>query len=155
MGERLPTVTRHSVRTVALGGLLAAGPTACGTAGSEPPPSRHESPSKPVESHPVGPALQPPITTAGLAEISGTAPNDIWAVGSHGTTVHYNGKLWTVVPSGTTVDLLGVYTSGSRDAWAVGDTEVVLRWDGAAWSPVIAPSSGVLIGVWGSSQSDV
>lgn len=156
MGETLPGVARYPVPTVALTGLFAAAVTACGSTASEPPPSGHDSTPKPVESRPVaGPQLQPPITTLGLAEISGTASNDIWAVGSKGVTVHYNGKLWSVVPSGTSVDLLGVYTSGNKDAWAVGDTEVVLRWDGSSWSPVVASSSGVLIGVWGSSQSDV
>src|SRR5881392_1601699 len=142
MGETLPSVTRHSVPTVALAGFLAAGATACGSTASEPPPSGHTSRPAPVQSKPLaGPSLQAPITTAGLAEISGTEANDIWAVGSKGTTVHYDGKRWSVVPSGTTVDLLGVYTSGAKDAWAVGDTEVVLRWEGSAWSPVIAPSS--------------
>src|ERR1041385_3633461 len=119
MGERLPAVTRHSLRTVAMAVLVAAGATACGSTPSEPPISGHASRPRPVEAQrPAGSALQPPITTAGLAEISGTASNDIWAVGSKGAAVHYDGKRWSVVPSGTTVDLLGVYTSGPTDARA-------------------------------------
>jgi hypothetical protein len=120
-------------------------------------PVEHEGMQEPPPADAAAPAAAKPapITSAGFAEISGHAPDDVWAVGSAGATAHYDGHKWSLVPSGTDMNLLGVWTAGAGDAWAVGDSEVMLRWDGHAWSPVIAPGSGVLIGVWGSGMSDV
>ena len=45
--------------------------------------------------------------------------NDAWAVGGGGTTLHWNGTVWSSVPSGTTETLYGVWGSGPNDVWAV------------------------------------
>jgi hypothetical protein len=140
-----------------LGWVLFAVQTACSSANpTAPKVTRDELPgSDAAPPKATAPAKQAPITSAGFAEISGHAADDIWTVGSMGATAHYDGKQWSLFPSGIDTNLLGVWNAGANEAWAVGDNEVMLRWDGKAWSPVIAPSVGVLIGVWGSGLSDV
>lgn len=134
--------------------LMSAG---CGADASSPERTGAPKPTRDGTSDEPAPSIeaQAPITMSSFSEISGRAPDDIWTVGADGVTAHYDGKSWSVVPSGTTENLLGVWTAAKDDAWAVGDTEVLIHWDGSSWSPVVAPASGVLIGVWGSSSSDV
>jgi hypothetical protein len=158
--EETPNPVNRSLLLLAASACLAvAHTTGCAAAatGSESAePGEHidtkDPPAAPADATTPKPA---PITTAGFAEISGHAANDVWAVGSMGVTAHYDGKKWSLVPSGTDINLLGVWTAGEGEAWTVGDSEVMLRWDGKAWSQVLAPGSGVLIGIWGSGQSDV
>lgn len=52
--------------------------------------------------------------------IYGTAPDNIYAVGERGLILHYDGAVWSRVPSGTTKTLYGVWASPGRDAWIVG-----------------------------------
>src|SRR5260221_2426316 len=146
---RQPMAPRVALAFACAGITLVCG---CGNASSSSAP---EKPHHKVAESPPAPALQEPVTSASLAEISGSAADDIWVVGELGTTLHYDGTTWSLVPSGVTTNLLGVWTGGASDAWAVGEGEIVLRWDGTSWSPALSPSAGVLIGVWGSSAEDV
>jgi len=63
----------------------------------------------------------------------GLAPDDIWLVGLGGAAWHWDGKLWTSVPTGTTEPLFSVWGAGSRDVWVAGEARVMFRWDGTAW----------------------
>jgi hypothetical protein len=51
-----------------------------------------------------------------LRAIMGTAANDVWTVGDHGTVLRWNGHAWSSVPSGTEADLLAV--APTHDGWA-------------------------------------
>ena len=42
--------------------------------------------------------------------------------------LHWNGSVWTSVPSGTSNDLYAVWGSGPSAAWAMGDGGTILRW---------------------------
>jgi hypothetical protein len=53
-------------------------------------------------------------------------------VGQVGEIVHWDGKTWTAVASGTTADLASVWGSGPDDVWSVGWDGTILRWDGKA-----------------------
>jgi hypothetical protein len=99
-----------------------------------------------------------------LTSVSGTAANDIWAVGyssditgiSASLVEHWNGTAWAIVPSpnpGTpssdSVKLLGVAAQSAGSAWAIGsdyaadsthEAPVIERWNGAAWSLITSPS---------------
>lgn len=55
-----------------------------------------------------------------LSAIWGASEKDIWAVGSFGTILHYDGADWALEDSGVeSVDLTSVWGSGA-DVWAVG-----------------------------------
>ena len=62
-----------------------------------------------------------------IQSIAGTSASDIWAVGAAGTTLHYDGQAWTLVPSGTTSNLSGVWAVAPNDVWAVGDDGVIVH----------------------------
>jgi hypothetical protein len=76
-------------------------------------------------------------TTGGgaLYGIWGAAANDIFAVGSGGRILRYNGTTWTPMTSPVTTTLVRVSGSGPNDVWAVGDT-TLLHFNGTAWSKV-------------------
>lgn len=89
------------------------------------------------------------------------SPNDVWAVGGPlnygagtGTlTLHWDGMVWSIVPSIQPPDtrfvtLMGVAASGSSDVWAVGSQNasssqllqpLVEHWDGVAWHIIPSP----------------
>ena len=49
-----------------------------------------------------------------VTKIWGTSMNDLYFVGSKGTIVHYDGKNWKKIESGTTTDLTDVYGDGDN-----------------------------------------
>ncbi len=120
-------------------------------------------------------------TFAILFRVFARAHDDVWAVGlknhigGFSTTLieHFDGNVWTVVPSvngGDSVNILfGVTATAANDAWAVGYSQVLSHkmiqsplaehWDGKRWSSVpTAPTrqpNTVLQGVTARSASDV
>jgi hypothetical protein len=87
-----------------------------------------------------------------LNGVSGTGPDDVWAVGSyelngvyHPLVEHWDGHAWRLsnAPVG---ELSQVAARTPDDVWAVGVTTgpqpVVLHWNGAVWSsvPLTAPA---------------
>ncbi|MFI0354319.1 WD40/YVTN/BNR-like repeat-containing protein [Actinomadura sp. 9N407] len=88
------------------------------------------------------PASLPSITKGKLLAVSGTAPDDLWAVGAAdraGLIMHYDGHTWTRVPSPTTrFPLSDVVALSPSEAWAVG-RDRVLHWNGRKWSNTKTP----------------
>jgi hypothetical protein len=100
-----------------------------------------------------------------LKDVSGTGPDDVWAVGHRviesgehldflSLVEHWNGSQWTLVTRfvpGHTLD--GVVALAPDDVWAVGTDAirgVVAHWNGNDWSLVPSPSpdnSGALADV--------
>ena len=81
-----------------------------------------------------------------LNAVWGAGPADAWIVGDNGTILHWNGKVWSAVASGTSKSLSSVWGSGAQDVWAVGGAGTTLHFDGATWSSVQSrecpPTSG-------------
>ena len=70
-------------------------------------------------------AIESP-TRQNLLAIWGLAPDDVWAVGDHGTVLHWDGEGWTWRDSGTDALLHGVW--GTTDAvYVVGHDGTILR----------------------------
>ena len=44
-----------------------------------------------------------------IGTVWGTSSSDVFAVGRQGTIIHYNGKVWATLTSGTTDDLYGIW----------------------------------------------
>ncbi|MHB8790442.1 MAG: BACON domain-containing protein [Desulfobulbaceae bacterium] len=121
----------------------------------------------------VPPVVPPPVTGPGdksrqikwtsteifqgmsLQGIWGESATRLFAVGSEGAILRYNGKGWARMESGVTESLFGIWGSSAVDIYAVGEHGVVLHYDGSGWSPlpVIVPET--LRAVWGSSAVDV
>lgn len=95
-----------------------------------------------------------------LHGVSGSGPNDVWAVGtyvnrgeptgtSHPLAMHWNGSGWSqvTVPASGNAILYAVTTISPTDAWAVGSkngyhTPVAYHWNGVAWTEVPTPPVG-------------
>ncbi|HEX8600638.1 MAG TPA: hypothetical protein VF952_19245 [Chloroflexia bacterium] len=94
--------------------------------------------------------------------VSGTSPDDLWAVGSFAAfaaatmtstqpIMHWDGNQWTVVDTGVEnaelLRLTDVLTFSPKDVWAVGFKRMVdgphapasLHWNGSTWSEVSFP----------------
>ncbi|MFO0579914.1 MAG: hypothetical protein U1A78_38575 [Polyangia bacterium] len=80
-----------------------------------------------------------PSIASTLYRTWGAAAKDVWAVGSFGTLLHYDGAAWAQVASGTMATLTELHGSGASDVWAGGTSGTVLHYDGTAWTPATLP----------------
>jgi hypothetical protein len=102
-------------------------------------------------------------TNSVLSSVWGSAPDDVWAVGSEAANdsiQHWNGAKWSSFSMGTQIGLTGVWGSDRDDVWAVGGTaggSKLLHWDGASWSKVTTGLgfTAKLNAVWGSDAEDL
>ena len=69
--------------------------------------------------------------------------------------LHYDGKGWSDMASGTDTELHDVWGTSSSDVFAVGSGGVILHYDGNSWTSMPSGTASDLYGVWGSSSSDV
>jgi len=76
----------------------------------------------------------------------GSSASDIWAVGSEGCVVHFDGKAWRQLPSITSHNLTAVAGAAADDVWAVGAEGVVLHYDGHNWTETESTEGRVLLG---------
>jgi hypothetical protein len=95
-------------------------------------------------------------TTPGrLNDVWGASESDVFAVGSGGTVLHYDGLVWAEMASGTTEDLYAVWGTSVDNAVAVGAGGVILRFNGQAWFSMGSGTTKTIHDVWGSSVNDV
>ena len=82
-------------------------------------------------------------TRVSVMSISGSGPNDVWAVGSHRTILHYDGQAWEKgeleADAGRTYTLRSVWAGSASDVWVADGIYVrhANGWNGAAnteWS---------------------
>ena len=66
----------------------------------------------------------------GLSAIWGSSPSDIYAVGTRGVIIHYDGSSWNEMDSGTENDLLAVWGSSANDIYIAGADGTILHYDG-------------------------
>lgn len=71
-----------------------------------------------------------PITKGSLFDVWGSSSKDVWAVGSSGIILHFDGQSWTSVPSGTTQSLNAVWGSGTNNVWVGSSTQLMLHGGG-------------------------
>ncbi len=80
----------------------------------------------------------------------------LWAVGTSGTILHFDGSSWRTPSSGTTVTLNAIFGFDANDIWAAGEGGTILHFDGTSWSPVsVAGYDGKLTSIWGAASTDV
>ncbi|MEN8575489.1 hypothetical protein, partial [Klebsiella pneumoniae] len=51
----------------------------------------------------------------------GDTASNVWAVGTGGTLLRYNGTAWAVQPSPVTTTLSAIHGTSATDIWAAGD----------------------------------
>lgn len=128
---------------------------------------RSATPTEPSTRRPLGGqslasiSEQHRVTNNDLDGVWGTSSSDVFVVGANGTILHYDGRSWTAMESGTTQGLYAVWGSSSNDVYAVGYGGTVLHYDGTSWSstPIPYPRGGNetrdLYAVWGTGPNDI
>ena len=95
-----------------------------------------------------------------IRSMCGRSPSDVWAVGLGATVLHWDGTLWSIVPTGlvagTSHDLIDVWCSPGGSVWAVGD-EAVLRLRNGTVTNVAPAGSDIwrFMSVGGTAEDDV
>jgi hypothetical protein len=90
-----------------------------------------------------------------LQALWGSRQSDVWAAGSRGTLLHWDGEGFAIASSGTSENLNGMWGSSSSDVWVVGDNGTILRRQGEVWLPNSSGTGVGLNAVWGSARDDV
>lgn len=104
-----------------------------------------------------------PTRGASLFSVWGSSASDVWAVGSGGTILHFDGQAWARVPTTTSETFHSVWGSGAGDVWVAASTHLVLHgsgWDGGASGftnvpPDATASVATLYGLGGSGPNDL
>ncbi len=93
------------------------------------------------------PGLDRPLPA--LFKVWGTSAGNVFAVGSSGVAIRWDGSAWSQTLTGAPDDLISVWGSGPEDIVAVGGRRngIVARWDGSAWTSTTLRTAG-LNGVW-------
>ena len=68
-----------------------------------------------------------------LEDVWGSSSSDVFAVGWSGTILHYEGREWSEMASGTTGVLKSVWGASPSDVFVAGRYETILHYDGHAW----------------------
>ena len=105
-----------------------------------------------------GPPAKGTADVRSLSSLKAFATDDVWAVGSKDFdynqntsstfTIHWDGTVWSEVPSpnvGDSNGLSSVDGAAPNDIWAVGGTNLgglAMHWDGAVWTLVPMPVTG-------------
>ena len=82
--------------------------------------------------------------------------DQLFAAGTHGTVVQFDGSTWKIHETGVSVTLKAIFGLSETDVWAAGDGGTVIHFDGHAWSPVLVGQyGGALNAIWGAASDDV
>ncbi len=107
----------------------------------------------------TGPVASYTYLTSGLTPVLysvwGASPSDVWAVGTGGSALHYDGHTVSPVTIGEDVTLYDVWGTAPDQIWAVGEAGTALRWSGAAWVPFPAGTVSTLRAVFATAPDDV
>jgi hypothetical protein len=87
----------------------------------------------------------------------GSAPNDVWVVGSKGFAAHYDGSKWDTHRADTLLALFSVWGTGPNDVWAGNAGTAMFHWQGTSWEPstLAEGDSRAVIAMSGNSQGEI
>jgi hypothetical protein len=95
-----------------------------------------------------------PTSTITFNSVWGTGPSNLYAVGTSGVILRFDGTSWTQQPSDTSVELRSIAGTSPSDLVAVGDLGTVLRSNGVSWSAVTSPVTAKLHSTWVGPSGD-
>jgi hypothetical protein len=99
-------------------------------------------------------------TEENLAAVWVAALGDAYAVGDHGTLLHYDGLVWSPIADvpglDASVSLIGIWGQAEpRDIYLLGSSRQVFHFSGGTWSMSMPPSANVVSALTARSPSDV
>lgn len=104
---------------------------------------------------PAGWAPMPSVTAETLNGISGSAPDDLWAVGNHATIVHFDGISWRLVSTGTRSTDFRSASSPERGLLVLAGSDGLYQFEGGALTTLHAPARFSFKHVKASSRSSI
>ena len=69
-----------------------------------------------------------------LDDVWGSGSSDVWVVDQGGSTMHFDGKAWSIVASSSPGALNAVHGTSSSDVWSAGVGGTINHWDGTTWT---------------------
>jgi hypothetical protein len=97
--------------------------------------------------------IDPPPTGENLTDVWGSASNDVFAVGSRGTILHYDGENWSQIHRTTGGRLQAVWGTGPSNVLAGGLGGILLH-DGTEWVSM-GGAPNAIEDIWGTARDDV
>lgn len=94
-------------------------------------------------------------SVANLFTARGTGDNDLWAGGSGGKLIRFDGMNWTAQSTAPERGLRGVYAVSAKDIWAVGENGTALHYDGTSWTSTNSNTGANLNAVFALSATEV
>ena len=92
----------------------------------------------------------------------GSAENDIWLGGFIGRGYHWNGEVWTQVPTGIGSTIAGLWGSASDDVWAVTySVAQSYHFNGGSWQYIptgqvsTSDAPRAIYSLWGTAKDDI
>ncbi|MBN9163717.1 MAG: hypothetical protein J0I07_22305 [Myxococcales bacterium] len=113
-----------------------------------------------IARYPISPSLgtgvvMPVASQADLFAAWGQG-DQLWAAGSGGTILHFDGTDWNEEETGTRATLRAIFGFAPNDVWAAGDEGTVLHFDGERWSKIeMGNYRRPLRAIWGAAPDDV
>lgn len=105
---------------------------------------------------PVGGGVVVPLDSRADLFTAWGDDDHLWAGGSDGTIVHFDGAAWHQEKTGTSETINAIFGFSSTDIWAAGDNGTILHFDGSTWSHISLPGyGGHLRAIWGAAPDDV
>jgi hypothetical protein len=81
----------------------------------------------------------------------GSAWNDVWAVGTGGLRMHFDGSSWTTTQRAPAT-ITSIWGTAQNDVWAVGVDGTIQHFDGSTWSEVHR-TEGSFTDIWGTGDT--
>ncbi len=116
-------------------------------------------------------SVSAPIGGRSLLAVWGSTKNDVWAAGTGGTIVHFDGTKWDAVESPTKQPIFALWGSSASDVWLASSRAAVFRGGAfqagstaSTWTtlpeltPVRnpwSPKESMMLALWGSEKDDV
>jgi hypothetical protein len=91
------------------------------------------------EVFPQGAAVRSTGIKNDIHALHGPGTGRLWAVGSKGQILVWDGIWWALQQAPTNSTLRAVWAANHDDVWAAGDKGAVLRFNGLIWEQVLAP----------------
>jgi hypothetical protein len=85
----------------------------------------------------------------------GTSGSSVYACGSDGTLLHYDGSAWNGLQSNTSSTLTDIWGTSDNDVFAVGLSGTILHSDGQGWAQMESPADRAIYSIWGGSPDNV
>jgi hypothetical protein len=86
-------------------------------------------------------------TSLDLQAVWVSGPTDVWAVGSRGTVLHWDGQRWTTGAGFPVHHLLTVTGTGANEVWVGGNSGTLMHFDGTRWTSVDSGTTEHLLSV--------